>query len=738
MKMNRDDPKWTAYVLGELSHEDRAAMEQLLQTDEEAQAFVEELRLATTMLKEELAQVPSMALGPEQRDAVWRVAAGQRKAWFMLRPATWAVGLVAAGLIVAAVILPSLLSSRAPASDVLPFITRALPPPGSPPPTQNPSTDTSSLATVGQAPRANIVERPGDREQREVASPPAGAPSGDGAEKLASELKDDRDGIRSRNEGAVAPSSPPPAAPPAAGPGPAANFSSVLGGALQQQEAAAPPLLPRIAAAVPAPFPLDRPSRPTFNTEAYDRVTDNPFIRVSEDPLATFSIDVDTASYANVRRFLTQNQLPPKDAVRIEELVNYFSYDYPQPSGQHPIAAHMEVASAPWHPQHRLVRIGIKGRDIDVNRRPSSNLVFLIDVSGSMQPPEKLPLLKSAMKLLVDQLTENDRVSIVVYAGASGMVLPPTTGNRKGVILRALESLQPGGSTNGASGIQLAYDLAVSHFIRGGVNRVVLATDGDFNVGITNQGDLTRLIEDKARSGVFLSVLGFGMGNLKDSTLEKLADTGNGNYAYIDSLNEARKVLVEEMGGTLVTIAKDVKIQIEFNPTHVSAYRLIGYENRLLRNEDFNNDLKDAGDMGSGHTVTALFEVVPPGVEVPIPDVDPLKYRGAPSQPAPRASSREMLNLKVRYKDPDGSQSKLLEVPLVDRGDSFSRASRDFQFAASVAAFGMILRGSPYKGNASFNTVLETAEQSTGADRNGYRGEFVELVKRARALGTRD
>jgi Ca-activated chloride channel family protein len=489
------------------------------------------------------------------------------------------------------------------------------------------------------------------------------------------------------------------------------------------------------AAAPPPPAPLDRPARPPFNTEAYDRITDNPFIRVTQDPLATFSIDVDTASYANVRRFLNQNQLPPKDAVRIEEMVNYFSYDYPQPTAQHPILAQMEVASAPWSPEHRLVRIGIKGKDLDLNRRPSSNLVFLIDVSGSMQPAEKLPLLKNAMKLLVDKLGENDRVSMVVYAGASGMVLPPTTGDKKEVILRALENLEAGGSTNGASGIQLAYNLAVANYIRGGTNRVILATDGDFNVGVTNQGDLVRLIEEKAKSGVFLSVLGFGLGNLKDSTLEKLADSGNGNYAYIDTLNEARKVLVEEIGGTLVTIAKDVKIQIEFNPTQVNAYRLIGYENRVLRNEDFNNDLKDAGDMGAGHTVTALFEVVSNVVEIAVPGVDPLKYQ-TPAAPVRSSSrdTRETLTLKIRYKDPDGSQSKLLEVPLVDAGRSFSSASTDYRFAASVAAFGMILRDSPYKGNASLGAVLDMAEGSRGADRNGYRQEFIGLVNRARTL----
>lgn len=519
-------------------------------------------------------------------------------------------------------------------------------------------------------------------------------------------------------------------------------------GRLEAVQAAAPPPPPppppgaggmRFSAPTPPPpAPADRVTPPPSNTEGYDRITDNPFRRVIQEPLATFSIDVDTASYANVRRFIDQNQLPPKDAVRIEELINYFSYDYPAPSGAHPIAPSVEVAAAPWNPEHRLVRIGIRGKSIDLRRRPPSNLVFLIDVSGSMNEPNRLPLVISSMKLLVENLNENDRVAIVVYAGASGLALAPTSGSRKDVIMNALDNLRAGGSTNGGAGIQLAYSIAAQNFIRGGVNRVILATDGDFNVGVTNQGELIRLIEEKAKTGVFLSVLGFGMGNLKDSTLEKLADTGNGHYAYIDSLNEGRKVLVEEMSGTLMTIAKDVKIQIEFNPAQANAYRLIGYENRVLRNEDFNNDLKDAGDMGAGHTVTALFEVVPHGVTVPTPGVDPLKYQTPPVASRNSSASGELLNLKIRYKEPEGDQSRLIEVPLVDRGAPFARASQDFRFAASVAAFGMILRDSPYKGSASLDAVIRMAEQSKGVDRNGYRSEFVELVRRARALQGRE
>ncbi|MCI0722542.1 MAG: von Willebrand factor type A domain-containing protein [Acidobacteria bacterium] len=473
--------------------------------------------------------------------------------------------------------------------------------------------------------------------------------------------------------------------------------------------------------------------RQDFNTEAYDRVVDNPFLRAIQNPLSTFSIDVDTAAYANLRRFLSSGALPPKDAVRIEEMVNYFSYDYALPKNKEPFSAQVEVAQAPWKPEHRLVKVGLKGREIAQGKRPPSNLVFLIDVSGSMQPPNRLPLIKRSLPLLVEKLTENDRVAIVVYAGASGLVLPSTACDQKARVLAALESLEAGGSTNGGSGIQLAYDTAIANFIRGGTNRVILATDGDFNVGVTNQGELTRLIEEKARSGVFLSVLGFGMGNYKDSTLEKLADKGNGNYAYVDSLQEARKVLVEQMGGTLITIAKDVKIQVEFNPTLVGAYRLIGYENRMLRAEDFNDDTKDAGEIGAGHTVTALYEVVPAGKEGVVPGVDALKYQ-KPVQPAPESRSGELLTVKLRYKEPDGETSKLLQFPVSDRGTPWTQASRDFKFAAAVTALGMILRDSPYKGHATVSSVLELATEGKGEDKQGYRAEFIELARTARGL----
>ena len=500
---------------------------------------------------------------------------------------------------------------------------------------------------------------------------------------------------------------------------------------------AAPALnAPADAPPLPAePAALD--DRADFNTEAYDRIDENPFLETRRNPLSTFSIDVDTASYANVRRFLNNGTLPPKDAVRIEEMVNYFTYHYSPPSDERPFAVDAEVAGCPWEPKHRLLRIALKGREIDLENRPASNLVFLIDVSGSMDDAAKLPLLKSALHLLVDKLGENDRVAIVVYAGSSGLVLPSTSGMQKERILAALDSLQAGGSTNGGSGIQLAYQAARDNFIRGGTNRVVLCTDGDFNVGVTDEGSLTRLIEDEAKSGVFLSVLGFGAGNLKDATMEKLADRGNGNYAYIDTANEARKVLVVQLGGTLVTIANDVKLQLEFNPRQVAAYRLIGYENRLLRAEDFNDDKKDAGEIGAGHTVTAFFELVPAGgEEASIASVDELKYQRV-SEPTDAAARDDLLTLKLRYKEPDGDSSKSQETAVADSGVSYAHASEDFRFAAAVAGFGLLLRDSQHKGDLTLPAVVELAEASRGADENGYRAEFVELVKKATALSLR-
>ncbi len=470
-----------------------------------------------------------------------------------------------------------------------------------------------------------------------------------------------------------------------------------------------------------------------FNTESYDSIAENSFLSARLNPLSTFSIDVDTASYTIVRRFLQRGKLPPAGAVRIEELVNYFPYQYSKAAGDRPFSVGVEIAACPWNADHRLARVALKGREISAEHRPDCNLVFLLDVSGSMDAPNKLPLVQEAMKLLLDQLRENDRVAIVVYAGASGLVLPSTSAAEKTRIRAAIDGLTADGSTNAGEGIRLAYSVAAENFIRGGVNRVILCTDGDFNVGVTNQSDLVQLIADKAQSGVFLSVLGFGMGNYKDSTMEKLADKGNGNYAYIDSLREARKALVEGSAGTLVTIAKDVKIQIDFNPARVAAYRLLGYENRLLRAEDFKDDKKDAGEIGAGHTVTAFYEIVPPGRPVPGSDVDPSKYQ-QPASLSPASAGDELLTVRLRYKAPDGQTSQPLQLTAIDEDKPFAAASADFRFAAAVAQFGMLLRDSKFRGEGNYDDVLKVASASIGDDPSGYRREFLDLVNAARTL----
>ncbi len=444
------------------------------------------------------------------------------------------------------------------------------------------------------------------------------------------------------------------------------------------------------------------------------------------NPLSTFSIDVDTASYANIRRFLKQNQWPPKDAVRVEEMINYFDYDYPQPRGEHPFSLITEVSAAPWNPAHKLVHIGLQGKVLDTV--PPSNLVFLLDVSGSMDSPEKLPLLKAAFKLLVHQLSAEDRISIAVYAGAAGLVLPATPGSKKDIILEAIDKLRAGGSTAGGAGIQLAYKAASESFLKNGNNRIILATDGDFNIGVSDTGALVRMIEEKREQGIFLTILGFGMGNYKDGRMEQLADKGNGNYYYIDGLLEAKKVFVNDLRGTLFTIAKDVKIQVEFNPAKVKAYRLIGYETRLLAKEDFADDKKDAGELGSGHTVTALYEIVPFGSKEDVRGVDPLKYQTTKISPE-AFRSKEMLTVKLRYKDPDGSVSKLVERPLVDAAVALDKTSDDFRFSAAVAAFGMVLRDSEFKGQADLAQALDLAKGARGKDAFGYRAEFINLVE---------
>lgn len=474
---------------------------------------------------------------------------------------------------------------------------------------------------------------------------------------------------------------------------------------------------------------------PDFSNESYDKVNYNEFQKVDNAPLSTFSIDVDRASYSNVRRFINQGYMPPKDAVRTEEMINYFSYNYPNPNGETPFSVITEVAQCPWNEKNKLVHIGIQGMKIETADLPPNNLVFLIDVSGSMSSDNKLGLVKKSLRLLVNQMREQDRIAMVVYAGAAGLVLPSTSGANKEKILSAIERLEAGGSTNGAGGINLAYETAKENLMKRGNNRVILATDGDFNVGVSSDNDLVTLIESKRNDGIFLTVLGYGMGNYKDSKMEKLADKGNGNYAYIDNLQEANKVLVKEMGGTLLTIAKDVKIQIEFNPAKVKSYRLVGYENRLLADKDFNDDTKDAGELGAGHTVTALYEIVPAGSndDSDSPDIDPLKYQKK-SVIENNDSSNEMLTVKLRYKDPKESSSKLISQVLKDQNKPWRETSDDFRFSAAVAQFGMILTDSKYKGKATMETTIEIAKKSKGADEDGYRAEFIRMLELANQL----
>jgi len=483
---------------------------------------------------------------------------------------------------------------------------------------------------------------------------------------------------------------------------------------------------------VPAPPKPMQADAAEFNTEEYGRFEENEFLAVADNPLSTFSVDVDRAAYSNVRRFLRDGQRPPRDAVRIEEMVNYFTYDYPDPSGAQPFSVTTEVAGCPWNERHRLLLVGLQGRRMKTADLPPNNLVFLIDVSGSMFEPNKLPLVKQGLELLVNQLRPQDRVAIVVYAGNAGLVLPSTPGSNKGAILSAIQGLEAGGSTAGGAGIKLAYQVAKENFLDGGNNRVILATDGDFNVGASSDGELEQLIESKRNDRIFLTVLGFGTGNVKDSKMELLADKGNGNYAYVDSLAEARKVLVSEMGATLFTIAKDVKLQIEFNPSKVAAYRLIGYENRILRKEDFNNDAKDAGDIGAGHSVTALYELVPPGADAVTSSVDPLKYQAAHVA----TSSPEMLTLKLRYKEPESETSKLLTYTVSDSKADVTAASNNLRFASAVAEFGMLLRNSKHKGDATYDEARQLAQKSLGRDYEGYRRDFLTMIDDAeRVMG---
>ncbi|WP_270214731.1 vWA domain-containing protein [Coprobacter fastidiosus] len=469
------------------------------------------------------------------------------------------------------------------------------------------------------------------------------------------------------------------------------------------------------------------------NREEYSHNAENRFKSPVKDPLSTFSIDVDAASYSNIRRFINQGEMPPKDAVRIEEMINYFNYNYPKPTGNDPVRITTEVGICPWNKTHRLVQIGLKAREIESKNLPASNFVFLIDVSGSMFGPTRLELVKSSLRLLVNNLREKDRVAIVTYCGDARVALPSTPGNEKQKIKDALETLTAGGSTAGGAGIKEAYRIAQKNFIAQGNNRIILCTDGDFNVGASSETELENLIESKRKSGIFLTVLGYGMGNYKDNKMQILAQKGNGNHAYIDNIQEANKVLVNEFGSTMYAVAKDVKLQVEFNPAKVQSYRLVGYETRILNNEDFNDDTKDAGEMGAGHTVTALYEIIPTGISGNIPgSIDPLKYQTETNINTQTSNSSELLTVKLRYKTPEEEKSKKIEKSVTDTDKD--NVSPDFRFASAVAMFAQLLKDSDFKGEATYDKVIETANKGLSFDPEGYRAEFVRLVQSAKGL----
>ncbi len=700
MKVNIDDPNLTAFALGELSPNDHAKMAEAVADSPEAQVYVVETQQFARLLRAEYEadrQEPAAPIPnerPHLTNAIWTEEQRRSSSRFQ-----W--GSLAAALAMFAVIGAVAISTIQRESGKLSKRIGDVPKP-----------DKQNLpAPVEAIPEPSV--------EMDVAQQPVG-PQASTAPEFVEEKESAGRELAAAGKNRKFASAPPP-------PAPMSMARSYAAGAGEMKEAEPPSRY-----------------RDDFNTATYDKVEENPFLTAATNPLSTFSIDVDTASYANVRRFINSGSLPPKDAVRVEEMINYFTYDYKEPEGDKPFSIDLDATSCPWDSTHRLLRIGLKGREVANEKRPASNLVFLLDVSGSMMPAERLPLVKQAMRLLVDKLTEKDRVAIVIYAGGSGLALKATPGNEKEKILRALEELQAGGSTNGAEGIELAYKVAADNFVKGGVNRVILATDGDFNIGVTNQGDLIRLIETKAKTGVFLSVLGVGTDNLKDSTMQKLADKGNGNYAYLDSVDEARKVLVQQINGTLMTIAKDVKIQVEFNPNRVASYRLIGYEKRLLRKEDFNNDKVDAGEIGAGHTVTALYEVVPAGAGLTdpaasVPPVDPLKYQSpAATTAAKTEGSAEMVTVKLRHKKPDGDVSELTEKSFIDNGSKFENAAPDLKFAAAVAEFGMLLRDSQFKGKGSFGAVIEWAEEGKGRDAAGYRAGFIEMARKAETLKPRE
>lgn len=707
-EFDADDARLSAYVLGELEESERAQIEALLERDPRAAKFVEELRATMAQVERALAgaEVGASELSGAQRAQVLERASEPR----VVRTSRVRVALAAAIVLACVggtlfVVRPWRTEFEVARTELRVTIpTETLEDPG-----------IDRFARTEAAPGTQGVDLTGFDVPlyRDTGRDNGGAPTAE-AVRLLSEL--------GYTDGGSA----------------GAPASVKLTKSKQRSE-----VRQRIALGVAERelklrglgylSDLDDALASQQSSEEYDALVEHAFRRTLDEALSTFSIDVDTASYANVRRHLMSGALPSAGAVRVEELINYFDYAYAQPSGAAPFSVTTDVLACPWDARRQLVRIGLKGREVHRHERKDSHLVFLIDVSGSMNSPDKLPLVQRSLRLLTEQLDVRDRVSIVVYAGNEGLVLEPTSGRERGAILAAIDELQSGGSTNGGAGIRLAYKTAREHMVEGGVNRVILCTDGDFNVGTTSRDELVKLIEEERKSGVFLSVLGFGTGNLKDSSIEQLADKGNGAYAYIDSVAEARKVLVEQMSGTLETIAKDVKIQVEFNPARVQAWRQIGYENRALAHQDFADDTKDAGEIGAGHTVTALYEIVPVGVPFELPEVGELRYQ-TPREGAPASFGDEWLHVKLRYKAPDGEVSQLLEQPVGGAAASWSEAALDARFAAAVAAFGMKLRGSEHVRDLSYAQIEKLATEALGRDERGWRREFIDLVRRAAAI----
>jgi Ca-activated chloride channel family protein len=763
MKFDPEDPRLSAYAFGELEGAERAEIEALLASDAQARAFVEELRATGAELERELAGEPKLELSSVQRAAIASAATEPAHPRLRLLPSLRTFGALAAaaGVVAAGIVgygvwkkgnTESTRDAKLGLDDSLVASVEA-------PRAQSELTDagtaykkdariTDSRDALAKNERQEELgedvaglETPGaaaegETEKLAFAPKAGGTYRGPGDTRPPSEV----DSAALMSLGYTAQASAGNGAPAATPAAPATHASGRVA-AMRSRVSMSAGEDPFVARGGGKAFDgqagdgdVSLKSKEAFNRENYAHVPENDFVLSKDDPRSTFSIDVDTASYSNVRRMLMQeNRLPDPGAVRIEEMLNYFRYAYPAPETSTPFSVTTEVGSAPWAPNHRLVRIGLRGRDIPVNERKQNNIVFLLDVSGSMDDPAKLPLVQRSMRLLVEQLDERDRVAIVVYAGSEGLALPSTSCMSKAAILCAIDNLHAGGSTNGGAGIRLAYKTARENLLKEGTNRVVLCTDGDFNVGTTSDAELVRLIEEERKSGVFLSVLGFGSGNLQDAKMEQLADKGNGNYAYIDTLEEARKVLVAEMGGTLIPIAKDVKLQIDFNPSFAQAWRLIGYENRVLAHQDFKDDTKDAGELGAGTTVTALYEVIPVGVPFEAPGVDPSRYQQ--TVPTLTAASGELLFVKLRYKQPNGDTSTEVTVPVTDRQMSLHEASTDFKFAASVAGFGMLLRKSQHVGtDFDISDVRRLAVEGLGQDKEGYRAEFATLVAKARTL----